>query len=72
MIKNHPFQNGNKRMAIMTLLYYLCKNNKWLKVNIKSLYTFAVAVASSPSLAKKEILNYIKKFIELHLIFFKK
>src|SRR3990167_1766857 len=25
MIKNHPFQNGNKRIAIMTLLHFLSK-----------------------------------------------
>ena len=31
MIKNHPFQNGNKRIAMATLFYFLYKNKKWLK-----------------------------------------
>src|SRR3989338_4386332 len=32
MIKNHPFQNGNKRIAVTTLLIFLFKNKKWLSV----------------------------------------
>src|SRR6056297_2259224 len=32
MIKNHPFQNGNKRIAMTTLLVFLGKNDKWLEV----------------------------------------
>lgn len=35
MIKNHPFQNGNKRIAMTTLFLFLRKNNKWLKVDQK-------------------------------------
>src|SRR3989344_9164041 len=31
MIKNHPFQNGNKRIAMATLFYFLYKNKKWIK-----------------------------------------
>ncbi len=29
LIKNHPFQNGNKRIAMTTLFYFLYKNKKW-------------------------------------------
>jgi death-on-curing protein len=29
LIKNHPFQNGNKRIAMTTLLVFLHKNKKW-------------------------------------------
>ena len=32
MIKNHPFQNGNKRIAMTTLFVFLHMNKKWLKV----------------------------------------
>lgn len=35
MIKNHPFQNGNKRIAMATLFVFLFKNKKWLKVDSK-------------------------------------
>jgi len=32
MIKNHPFLNGNKRIAVMTPLLFLYKNGKWLNI----------------------------------------
>lgn len=47
MIKNHPFQNGNKRIAITSLLVLLFKNGKWLKVDMNDLYEFTVRVAKS-------------------------
>lgn len=28
MVKNHPFENGNKRIAVMTLLLFLSRNRK--------------------------------------------
>ena len=28
MIKNHPFQNGNKRIAMTTLFYFFFQNKK--------------------------------------------
>ena len=36
MIKNHPFQNGNKRIAVMTVLYLFHKNGKWIKNNYRT------------------------------------
>ena len=45
LIKNHPFQNGNKRIAVTTLLVFLYENGKWLKVGNQELYSFAVWVA---------------------------
>ncbi len=64
MIKNHPFQNGNKRIAITTLMYALYKNNLWIEVSNQELYNFAVWVAESPRDAKDEMLRYITKFIK--------
>jgi len=68
MIKNHPFQNGNKRIAMTTLLFFLHKNKKWIRVNTQILYTFAVWVTESPSDAKEETLGYIEKFIKKHIV----
>lgn len=45
MVKNHPFQNGNKRIAMTTLFVLLHKNGKWLKVDTQELYNFTVWVA---------------------------
>src|SRR3989337_945022 len=48
LIKNHPFQNGNKRVAMTTLFVFLYRNGKWLKVDTQELYNFTVWVAQSP------------------------
>ena len=68
MIKNHPFQNGNKRIAITTLFAFFYKNKKWLKVDNKELYNFAVWIAGSPSKSKKEAVQAIERFIETYLV----
>lgn len=68
MIKNHPFQNGNKRVAMTTWFYFLFKNKKWLKVDEKKLYNFAVWVAESPAELKKETLEASEHFIKKYLM----
>jgi len=68
MIKNHPFQNGNKRIAMTTMFVALTRNNKWLKVDIRVLYNFAVWVAESPSDAKEEVMRYIQKFLTKYMV----
>lgn len=68
LIKNHPFQNGNKRIAITTLLLFLLKNKKWLKADTTKLYNFTIWVAQSPPELKDEVVMAIKKFIQTHLV----
>jgi len=68
LIKNHPFQNGNKRIAITTLFVFLYKNKKWLRVDIQELYNFTVWVAQSPPKVKKETVKAIEKFIKTYLV----
>ncbi len=63
MIKNHPFQNGNKRIAITTLLTFLLGNGKWLKADNQELYNFTVWVAQSPAEFKDQVVSAIQKFI---------
>jgi death-on-curing protein len=67
MIKNHPFQNGNKRIAITTLLTFLFSNSKWLKADTQELFNFTVWVAQSPSGFKEQVVAAIQKFIRDHL-----
>ena len=67
MIKNHPFQNGNKRIAITTLLTFLFGNDKWLKADTQELYNFTVWVAQSPAQFKEQVVSAIQKFIRDHL-----
>lgn len=67
MIKNHPFKNGNKRVAVTTLLSFLALNDKWINADPHELYMFAMFVAKSPSKYQKDIVGIIKKFIKTHL-----
>lgn len=67
VIKNHPFQNGNKRIAMTTLFVFLYKNNKWLKVNTQNLYNFTVWVAQSPAELKDQVVMGIEKYIKTHI-----
>ena len=71
MIKNHPFQNGNKRIAMTALLIFLYKNQKWLKVDNQELYNFAVWVAQSPAKLKDSVIQGIEKFLKTYIVNFK-
>ena len=68
MIKNHPFQNGNKRVAIMTLLYFLYRNARWIDVPNEELYRFANHVAESMPSVRLKIMVEIRSFIRKNLV----
>jgi death-on-curing family protein len=68
MTKNYPFSNGNKRIAVATLLVFLYINGKWLRVSNHELYNFAVWVASSPSQVSEETIMAVKQFIDKNII----
>ena len=64
MIKNHPFENGNKRIAVMTLIVFLATNGKWLTVGRDNLYKIAVYVAESRPNKRDIIIGNLNKFLE--------
>lgn len=68
MIKNHPFQNGNKRIAVTTLLLFLLLNGKWIRADPQELYNFTVWVAQSPAGFKDQVVDAIQKFMRTHLV----
>jgi prophage maintenance system killer protein len=68
MIKNRPFQEGNRRIAVTTLLVFLHKNNKWLKADIGEFYNFTVWVAQSPAELKRQVVSGVELFIRTHLV----
>jgi prophage maintenance system killer protein len=68
MVKNHPFQNGNKRIAMTTLFYFLHKNKKWIKVDTQELYNFAKWVAESNAKLKDETVKAIEKFLSTYVV----
>jgi len=67
LIKNHPFQNGNKRIAVMALFTVLYLNKLWLNTEELLPYKLAIEVAGSKRENKDLILETIKKFIKKHL-----
>lgn len=68
MIKNHPFKNGNKRIAVTTLLVFLFKNQKWLNIDNTVLYNFAKWVAESNPEVKEATVAAVEKIIRTYLV----
>lgn len=67
-IKNHPFEDGNKRMGIFSLLLYLEKNGYWLDATNDELFDITVYTASSKVEDMQEVVEKIKGFVEEHLV----
>lgn len=67
MIKNHPFENGNKRVAMTTLFTFLFAHQKWLRADIQELYNLTIWIAQSPAQFKDEVVKAIEKFLRKHL-----
>ena len=64
LIKNHPFENGNKRIAVMALLTFLSLNNKWLLIHPDDLYDIAIMVSKSQSEDKDKILDKLERILK--------
>ena len=73
VIKNHPFENGNKRMAVMLMLVFLFKNHKFISVNPDSLYELALIVARHKEpidVSIPQLVDTLKEFVvEAHYDF---
>lgn len=68
MIKDHPFQNGNKRIAMTATFYFFHENGKWLRVDNQELYNFAKWIAESNPKLKDETVAAIETFFKNYLI----
>lgn len=68
LIKNHPFTNGNKRIATAALLVFLALNGYWLDADIQEMTQRAIDVASSDPKRHKEMVELVKHWIEAHLV----
>lgn len=64
MIKQHPFFNGNKRIACVSLMVFLSLNGTWLKTNWRELYDIAITVATSRSDNREGMLQLLTDFIQ--------
>lgn len=63
-IKNHPFEDGNKRMGIFALIIYLANNGYWLDTTNEDLFNLTVRTAASEMKEKDEVVREIESFVE--------
>ncbi|MFG2681784.1 type II toxin-antitoxin system death-on-curing family toxin [Streptomyces sp. NPDC048392] len=68
VIKNHPFANGNKRMAIVLSSLLVQKNGRWLDMRQDDLYDLACSVANSNAKNKEAVIASVKGTFKRHLI----
>ncbi len=70
LIKNHPFQNGNKRIATTSLLVFLWINDYWLKVSDEELAQWAIDVAEfkdTPGFTRDQLFVKLRIWITEHI-----
>lgn len=64
IIKNHEFENGNKRTALIVLATFVSINNLWIKTKSKNeMVELAQFVAESMTEDREYIINHITKFL---------
>lgn len=68
VIKDHPFMNGNKRMAVTLTLVFLFFNKKWLETSPYELYQMAQAVAESKPENRDKVLDLLVKYFNVSLV----
>jgi len=59
-IKNHPFKNGNKRMAVILTSTFCYVNKRWLNITNDHMYRIATLVAESKPSSRDEIITLLE------------
>ncbi len=67
LVKNHPFENGNKRIGVTALLAFLSLNAKWLSISPLDLYQLALDVSKTKPENKSEAMEMIEHIIKNNL-----
>ena len=60
LIKNHPFEDGNKRTGYFSTMWFLKKNGYNLSASSKNMVDFALSV-DTKNLTLKEIAEWLRK-----------
>lgn len=68
IVKNHPFQNGNKRIGMMTLLTFLWLNGKWLNMPGDLFFFLPVFVAKSHPIEKDKTVEFIGCVVKVYMV----
>lgn len=60
LCQNHPFIDGNKRIALTVMYTFLYVNGHRIKLNEKEAYLLIMSIADG-SLSKQELADYLKR-----------
>lgn len=63
LIKNHPFPNGNKRIAVAALLVFLYINDQWVGATPQEMYDLAIVVAASKPEDRQDVLVHVRVWL---------
>jgi death on curing protein len=66
--KNHPFENGNKRISLCSLLVFLSINDKWIDAGVTEMVNLTLKVAESTARDKDQKLMEITQWINNHMV----
>jgi len=64
--KAHALINGNKRLAITSLMVFMAKNDKWIEMPNEKLIGLSVMIASFEGKYKDIIIEALSKVIKEH------
>lgn len=64
IIKNHPFPNGNKRLATATILVFLYLNGCWIMSEQEAIYRWAIEIAQSPSGERQSLVDRLTDWLQ--------
>ena len=65
LCKNHPFIDGNKRIALIAMVTFLYVNRYELKISEKEMYLLIMGIANN-SISKEDLTDYIKNYTTKH------
>ena len=73
LIKNHPFKNGNKRIATATFLVFLYINGYWLAGNKQEVENYLVELAkrvaeSFGSVNRDRFLQELRDWLQVNIV----
>jgi len=68
LIKEHPFFNGNKRIAVISLLLFLLLNGRWVDLELEKFHKTTILVAESKPEERGEILQKLHRLITKSLV----
>jgi death-on-curing protein len=68
MVKNHAWENGNKRMALISTLVFLGLNGRWWPATPEIAHAHVTWVAASDARLSKEVLNYLSTYFDRNIV----